>query len=176
MQGSIHHKWVELFSSPMSKRGKVLAAKAGSPVLPGTARLCAKALPVAHAMSCCSGNFPRGTTTGSSHHAGLFSPCLPMWPCGAQAIRRAPALQRAPATRGRQTVPTSVSPPRVSSLYPQVTHAHVPRAPGSVGQFQLIPLGRAFPSSRWSECTLFSLGMCMIWGMGVRGGLSFSEP
>lgn len=62
MQGSIHRKWVELFFRLMSKRGKVLAAQAGSPVLPGTARLRAKASPVAHAMGCHSENFPRGTT------------------------------------------------------------------------------------------------------------------
>lgn len=64
MQGSAHRKRVELFLSLMSKRGKVLAAEAGSPVLPEMARLSAKGLPAAHATSCCSENSPLGTTTG----------------------------------------------------------------------------------------------------------------
>lgn len=65
MQGSIHRKRVELFSSLMSKRGKVLAAEAGSLVLPEIARLGAKALPGAHATGCYSSeNSPLEATTG----------------------------------------------------------------------------------------------------------------
>lgn len=174
MQGSAPHKWVGLFSSLMSKRGKVLPAEASSPVQPGTARLCAKAC------ACRSCHELPLRELPSWNHSWVKSPRWPFLPMPPGVALRGlghpqtPAPRGAEATRGWWAAPTSMSPPRVSSLGPRVTCSHGPWDPGSVGQFWLIPLWGVFPRSRWSDYTLSSLVMCMIRAMGVRGGLSFS--
>lgn len=148
MQGSARHKWVGLFLSLMSKRGKVLAAEASSPVPPGMARLRAKAC------ACRSCHELPLRELPLWNHNWVKSPRWPFLPMPPGVAPRGPGHPQTPAPRGAKAtwgwwvVLTSVSLPRVSSLGPRVTRAHVLWDPGSVGQFRLIPLWGGFPQEQ----------------------------
>lgn len=153
--GQLHHKWVGLFLSLMSKRGKVLAAEASSPSpvwnhqaqCPGPAsHLCHK-LTLKRVPSW-NHNWLRPTTFSSS--------CLLIWPV---AQRSPTELQPQNVSRPRQgfrALSTSVSLSWSSSLCPWVTQVCMPRLLARLAnRVNSIPWD--FSRSRWNGWELVSL-------------------
>lgn len=131
MQGSVHHKWVGLFLSLMSKRGKVLVAEASSPgpVWDRPARCPAGRSLVPQAAT-------RRTLSGTT--------CLLLWPCGTGVTHRAPASHMGVT---------------VLELFPGPLGHPCPPAPGSrLGwPIQVRSSPEDFSSSRWNDWELVSL-------------------